>query len=269
MTTDTVAKTATERSGPGGRDWTVGGMAKGAGMLAPGLATMLVVVTTDAVADADTLARVLPAALMLAVDRALLATALSRAHTDADGPEQRQRSRPKIPLVLRTKIALRAHGVRRTRSLLANLRTVGPTGLLRIARDVARLPDPRGKSTARSAYQIERGAGHLLLDGCTEPFPDSGAAALAGVYEFLDGLPELSERRRWLQQSRRRSDAEIIGRFGRNWLSPGPAHHQLEHEELHHTLLETLGIAALARTWDSTPVSTEDAGVRSGATFTG
>jgi len=47
MTTDSVPKTAV-RSGA----FTVGGMAKGAGMLAPSLATMLVVVTTDAVADA-------------------------------------------------------------------------------------------------------------------------------------------------------------------------------------------------------------------------
>ena len=31
--------------------WSIGGMAKGAGMLAPGLATMLVVITTDAVLD--------------------------------------------------------------------------------------------------------------------------------------------------------------------------------------------------------------------------
>ncbi|MBM9467782.1 bifunctional glutamate N-acetyltransferase/amino-acid acetyltransferase ArgJ [Nakamurella leprariae] len=44
MTTDTVAKTAALTVG----GWTVGGMAKGAGMLAPGLATMLVVLTTDA-----------------------------------------------------------------------------------------------------------------------------------------------------------------------------------------------------------------------------
>ncbi|MDX3375530.1 bifunctional glutamate N-acetyltransferase/amino-acid acetyltransferase ArgJ [Streptomyces sp. ME02-6991-2A] len=43
-TTDTVHKTAVA----GGEGWTVGGMAKGAGMLAPGLATMLVVLTTDA-----------------------------------------------------------------------------------------------------------------------------------------------------------------------------------------------------------------------------
>ncbi|HZB47885.1 MAG TPA: bifunctional glutamate N-acetyltransferase/amino-acid acetyltransferase ArgJ [Mycobacteriales bacterium] len=52
LTTDTVAKTATvSRDG-----WTVGGMAKGAGMLAPGLATMLCVLTTDAAvpsADCD------------------------------------------------------------------------------------------------------------------------------------------------------------------------------------------------------------------------
>jgi len=46
-TTDTVHKTAVA----GGEGWTVGGMAKGAGMLAPGLATMLVVLTTDADVD--------------------------------------------------------------------------------------------------------------------------------------------------------------------------------------------------------------------------
>lgn len=47
MTTDTVAKTAVAQ----GTGWTIGGMAKGAGMLAPGLATMLVVLTTDADLD--------------------------------------------------------------------------------------------------------------------------------------------------------------------------------------------------------------------------
>ncbi len=45
MTTDTRAKQAVRR----GDGWTLGGMAKGAAMLAPGLATMLVVITTDAV----------------------------------------------------------------------------------------------------------------------------------------------------------------------------------------------------------------------------
>jgi glutamate N-acetyltransferase / amino-acid N-acetyltransferase len=47
MTTDTVVKQAVHA----GDGWTIGGMAKGAGMLAPGLATMLVLITTDAVVD--------------------------------------------------------------------------------------------------------------------------------------------------------------------------------------------------------------------------
>ncbi|MFD1102622.1 bifunctional ornithine acetyltransferase/N-acetylglutamate synthase, partial [Schaalia naturae] len=46
-TTDTVPKTAVAT----GDGWSIGGMAKGAGMLAPGLATMLCVLTTDAVLD--------------------------------------------------------------------------------------------------------------------------------------------------------------------------------------------------------------------------
>jgi glutamate N-acetyltransferase / amino-acid N-acetyltransferase len=65
MTTDTRPKTA-QVSGDG---FTVGGMAKGAGMLAPSLATMLVVVTTDAVADADTLDAALRSATAATFDR--------------------------------------------------------------------------------------------------------------------------------------------------------------------------------------------------------
>jgi glutamate N-acetyltransferase/amino-acid N-acetyltransferase len=52
-TTDTISKQAVRSSADGAV--LVGGMAKGAAMLAPALATMLVVVTTDAVADAATL----------------------------------------------------------------------------------------------------------------------------------------------------------------------------------------------------------------------
>ncbi len=65
LTTDSVAKQAI--AGQGG--WTVGGMAKGAGMLAPGLATMLAVVTTDAVADAQDCDRALRAATAQTLDR--------------------------------------------------------------------------------------------------------------------------------------------------------------------------------------------------------
>jgi glutamate N-acetyltransferase/amino-acid N-acetyltransferase len=65
MTTDTRPKT-TVVTGDG---YTVGGMAKGAGMLAPGLATMLCVLTTDAVAGSDTLDAALRAACRVTFDR--------------------------------------------------------------------------------------------------------------------------------------------------------------------------------------------------------
>ena len=59
MTTDTVPKQAALHHAD---KWNVGGMAKGAGMLAPALATMLCVVTTDAVATAEQLDAALRAA---------------------------------------------------------------------------------------------------------------------------------------------------------------------------------------------------------------
>jgi glutamate N-acetyltransferase / amino-acid N-acetyltransferase len=65
MTTDTVSKTAAVA----GDGWTVGGMAKGAGMLAPGLATMLVVLTTDAVVTAEQADAALRAATRTTFDR--------------------------------------------------------------------------------------------------------------------------------------------------------------------------------------------------------
>ena len=71
MTTDTVPKQVALHLS---KNWTVGGMAKGAGMLAPSLATMLCVLTTDAVAD--------PAALDQALRRA---TARTFDRLDVDG----------------------------------------------------------------------------------------------------------------------------------------------------------------------------------------
>lgn len=65
MTTDTVPKTRTFR----GDGWMIGAMAKGAGMLAPGLATMLVVITTDAILDAAAVDAHLRAATRVSFDR--------------------------------------------------------------------------------------------------------------------------------------------------------------------------------------------------------
>lgn len=66
MTTDTVPKQVALHHQ---NKWTVGGMAKGAGMLAPSLATMLCVITTDAVADPASLDQALRRAAALTFDR--------------------------------------------------------------------------------------------------------------------------------------------------------------------------------------------------------
>lgn len=65
MTTDSVNKQCVvQRDG-----WSIGAMAKGAGMLAPALATMLVVITTDAIVPADELDAALRASTRISFDR--------------------------------------------------------------------------------------------------------------------------------------------------------------------------------------------------------
>jgi len=64
-TTDTVSKISFKR----GTGYMVGGMAKGAGMLAPALATMLCVITTDAELTAEELDTVLRKAVSVTFDR--------------------------------------------------------------------------------------------------------------------------------------------------------------------------------------------------------
>ena len=66
MTTDTVPKQVALHHR---ENWTIGGMVKGAGMLAPSLATMLCVLTTDAVADATALEQALRRAAARTFDR--------------------------------------------------------------------------------------------------------------------------------------------------------------------------------------------------------
>ena len=80
MTTDTVPKEAVATFEAGGATVTVGGMAKGAAMLSPAMATMLAVITTDAAVEA----RALQLALTAAVDASfnLMTTDGSRSTND-------------------------------------------------------------------------------------------------------------------------------------------------------------------------------------------
>jgi glutamate N-acetyltransferase/amino-acid N-acetyltransferase len=94
MTTDTVAKTATRQGSTG---FTIGGMAKGAGMLAPGLATMLVVITTDAPLDQSVLDEALRASTAQSFDRLDTDGCMSTNDTVILMSSGRPRRRPSTP----------------------------------------------------------------------------------------------------------------------------------------------------------------------------
>lgn len=71
MTTDSVPKSALFiGTDADGQEFSIGGIAKGAGMLAPGLATMLVVLTTDAAVEPELLDVALRDATRITFDRA-------------------------------------------------------------------------------------------------------------------------------------------------------------------------------------------------------
>jgi hypothetical protein len=150
--------------------------------------------------------------------------------------------------------------------MAGNLRRLGARGLTGAVREaVGPLPLSPAAPSARAQYEIERGVAQVALDGRTEPFPTAAAAALAGIHDFLIGIPELSERRAWLQTRRRRSDREILGRFASHWIDPCVAPRQREHNDLQRILVETFGVDALLGPRDGDPLhATIDS--RTGAT---
>jgi hypothetical protein len=127
--------------------------------------------------------------------------------------------------------------------VLTNLRRVGLRGLggtaLALARDVR---DGWESSGARTAYLIERTGPTAALDGHQESLPATIVAQLLGLQDFVAMLPELSARRAKLQRQRRRSDAEIVSRFGDHWQSAVPSPHLDLHIALRDRMLEVLRV---------------------------
>ena len=67
MTTDTVSKEAAVSIDIGGKTVTIGGMSKGSGMIHPNMATMLCVITTDAVIEKSLLQKAVSDAVNLSL----------------------------------------------------------------------------------------------------------------------------------------------------------------------------------------------------------
>lgn len=192
-----------------------------------------------ALVETDRLAPVLAASILLGVDRALLQTPFHRGAAE----EQAVAGTVRRSLGERARAELRLRGVRRNLPLADNLRRIGARGLAGAALDTL-LPQLR-RSTAppsRRAYLIEHERQERAFDGRREAFPPDAAARLLGLQDFLRELRALSGRRRDLQARRRRSDAEILDRFGERWLASVPAANQRLHDELHASLVRVLNL---------------------------
>ena len=173
------------------------------------------------------LREVLPAALLLAADRALLGTPFSRADEGVARPGSwaavRARLRPGV-VAVRLRQALGRRGARRQYGLLGSLWRVGLRGIAGALREVAReVRDGWDRAGARADYLLEGASPHALPDGRHEMMPAGVVAQIIGIRDFLDLLPATSTRRAWLQARRRRTDAEILARFGGCWLAAVPS----------------------------------------------
>lgn len=206
-----------------------------------------------------TLARVLPAALLLSADRVLLSTGFARPAPDpveesgrTAVPPRRRIEHPWRGLRTNLKGVLRNRGVNRQRPLMQNVRRLGLGGAWEVLRILAGVPLHMVGPTGRLRYDIEHGFAPLALDGMVEPIPSSAAASLAGLHEFLVSIPELQTRRAAFQAARRRSDREILSRFGKHWTSPCAATRHPEHAALQRVVLEAMGVTRDGQSWEKT-----------------
>ncbi len=198
-----------------------------------------------ALLEESTLQRVLPAALLLAADRILLATPFSRAQAGEPGRPRTRRLALPSPHALKASLrhALIMRGARRDLGIGGNLRKLGAGGLAGAVVDA--LGDIRlgwGQAGARGRYLIEAGAQAAALEGRRERVSPMVLGSLLGVRDFLEMLPELSRRRAALQARRTRTDAEILARFGGQWTAAVPSAHFPLHEALRNHLMDVLGI---------------------------
>ena len=182
--------------------------------------------------------RTLPAALLLAADRALLESGLSRA-ADVTPRSVYRRLAGALPA------ALRARGISRSTPIRQALGRVWQRGLVTLGSDVLRLSAAAPRSR-RQSYLLERGAPTPSADAQSQPIPIAAAAMLSGIYGFLSEIPQLVERRHAVQRQRRVEDGDILQRFGTHWLAPSGSRLQAEHHAMHNAIADEFGIAAIS-----------------------
>jgi hypothetical protein len=195
--------------------------------------------------EEKSLGRALSAALLLAADRALLESGLSRAAAATREPLY---GGTRHSLYRRLKdsgrAALRARGISRSTPAGEAVGRIWQGGIISFAREVGRLGTAESRSN-RESYLMERGGVASTFDGRPQRMPIAAAAMLSGIYAFLCELPDLVERRRDLQHRRRVDDRHLLGRFGSHWLASSGSRLQAEHQALHDVIVNEFKIAAI------------------------
>lgn len=199
--------------------------------------------------ETTSLQQVLPAALLLAVERALLGSGLDRA-TDAaavaTAPLTAHRMSDRALSSVKT--ALRNRGVTRTMTIGQAIRRLGARGVVGVARDVLLPPGAVRSSVRRAPYVLEHEAATAATpEPKSETITIDAAASLAGLYGFLTDLPGVSEQRAIIQRKRCAADQEVVSRFSGYWLNEVPAPNQLEYNAVHATLVQAFGIDRISR----------------------
>lgn len=200
--------------------------------------------------ELTTLSRVLPAAIALAAERALIYAGLSAM------PDESRIPRASWPrrlwwrcqwraLSRRAKVALALRGASARAGVTGSLRTLGIGGLAGAAWEVLAFvahDDGQARLDRRWAYFLERGARPAALDARPEEVSGQAAALLTGLDEFLAALPRSRAQRAAIGEARRRSDDEIFGRFRTHWLSSAVTTLQGDYEAVEAALVDAFGV---------------------------
>ena len=200
--------------------------------------------------EQPSLERALPAALMLAADRALLESGLSRVADARQSAIQR--------LMRAGKGALIALGISKSTPVGQVLARIWKRGFITLGRDVLRRTMVVESRAGRESYLIERGSVRAALDTERQQIPVAAAAMLSGIYGFLVDIPQLVRRRADLQRRRQKSDRDVLGSLGNQWVRPSSARLEREHRATHTALVAEFQIADLNLRRTTTPETNPD-----------
>jgi GT2 family glycosyltransferase len=210
--------------------------------------------------ESTTLASVFPVAIILAVERALMAAGLATVAHEARIPRASTlrrfywRMKPRaVGRLIKGELAGR--GARWNKGAVASLRAVGLGGLARTAVALVRFlfTDTQARLLVRWQYFIERGSQDRSFDARPEEVSGASGAMLTALDEFVRRLPALASARLDLQAARRRSDAEIFGRFPEHWLDSDVTNQQWDYEQQARLVVSELGIDRLYASWGGGP----------------